>query len=626
MCHVLQEGARRDANLTRKRGTLAAVAIPYAAPSALHPRTFRMALAARWLQCFRALRRERGGGGDVAPLVIGDRRGPRRWRRCPRVHREQRPGGPHAISPRPTPRLACTPCTGCGMRGVGAAATGPRANPRGARNQMYGRPRAVAATHCRGSPRWRRRWEESSTRGRSSVGARGKHRHADPSHFKTVTIEWSAARFVFLRARPRALPYPIQVRREGGGRVWPDGTVHPAAAALRLHVGSDPARFCRSLSLRASHPTATLRRTPARLAMSGSKRARAPAATSLSAAAVAAAEPSLADAPGSAVPAAPPKRPRPDAAAEGDSAHTPPRAASVVDGARGGPPVPVVTVTAADGAAGAAPSPDREAAAGAASSDGRATTIVSGRCGDGGSPAGGAADGDAPTPPATAPPAAAGDVDADTDAASAAVAADRTHCDAPEGAVTPSPTPGEDGRERAPADPAAGAGSSPPPPPAGDTTPEERVRSIIKALLNRWAAELAALPESDRRTYKVRAEYATCEQTVEHLRPLLRQLRKRTVARNILRALEEIFDHVAAREYVRANDRYLRLAIGNAPWPMGATMVGIHARSAREKIGEGKVAHVMNDEDTRKYITAIKRLVTLAQKYNPTVPSKMMSS
>lgn len=152
------------------------------------------------------------------------------------------------------------------------------------------------------------------------------------------------------------------------------------------------------------------------------------------------------------------------------------------------------------------------------------------------------------------------------------------------------------------------------------------MRSTIKALLNRWAAELAALPESDRRTYKVRAEYATCEQTVDHLRPLLRQLRKRTVARNILRALEEIFDHVAAREYVRANDRYLRLAIGNAPWPMGATMVGIHARSAREKIGEGKVAHVMNDEETRKYITAIKRLVTLAQKYHPTVPSKMMSS
>jgi len=35
-------------------------------------------------------------------------------------------------------------------------------------------------------------------------------------------------------------------------------------------------------------------------------------------------------------------------------------------------------------------------------------------------------------------------------------------------------------------------------------------------------------------------------------------------------------------------------------------MVGIHARTAREKIAEGKIAHVMNDEETRKYIQAVK--------------------
>jgi len=203
----------------------------------------------------------------------------------------------------------------------------------------------------------------------------------------------------------------------------------------------------------------------------------------------------------------------------------------------------------------------------------------------------------------------------DADTLAAAGAADQVAA-APAAPATPA----------TPATPAAAAADTDFPTPPPDATAEERVRSTIKALLNRWAAELAALPESERRTYKVRAEYTTCEQTVDHLRPLLKRLRKRSLPRDILRALEEIFAHVAAREYVRANDRYLRLAIGNAPWPMGATMVGIHARSAREKIGEGKVAHVMNDEETRKYITAIKRLVTLAQKYWPTVPSKMMSS
>ena len=32
------------------------------------------------------------------------------------------------------------------------------------------------------------------------------------------------------------------------------------------------------------------------------------------------------------------------------------------------------------------------------------------------------------------------------------------------------------------------------------------------------------------------------------------------------------------------------MAIGNAPWPIGATMVGIHARPGRERIASKHVA------------------------------------
>ncbi|GAB0490882.1 hypothetical protein MMPV_002122 [Pyropia vietnamensis] len=370
--------------------------------------------------------------------------------------------------------------------------------------------------------------------------------------------------------------------------------------------------------------------------MSGGKRARSPAGTSLNHAATTTpttsaadvAEQSLIDAPDGALPAAPPKRPRSDATAAGSgsvSARPPSGGNSSCGGSPAAAAVAARAAAAADSARGtASTTPGDEATANAAPA-GAAAPVGCGNGAEGGSPARGTPGGGAPAVAATAPLVAEGAAAAvDADVASAA--APSGGVDIPGGAENPPPPAGEDASEPHPADSAAGADGVDAAPPTADTTPEERVRSTIKALLNRWAAELAALPESDRRTYKVRAEYATCEQTVEHLRPLLRQLRKRTVARNILRALEEIFDHVAAREYVRANDRYLRLAIGNAPWPMGATMVGIHARSAREKIGEGKVAHVMNDEETRKYITAIKRLVTLAQKYHPTVPSKMMSS
>lgn len=52
----------------------------------------------------------------------------------------------------------------------------------------------------------------------------------------------------------------------------------------------------------------------------------------------------------------------------------------------------------------------------------------------------------------------------------------------------------------------------------------------------------------------------------------------------------------------QANDAYLEMAIGNAPWPIGVTMVGIHARTGREKISSRYVAHVLNDETQRKYM------------------------
>lgn len=72
-----------------------------------------------------------------------------------------------------------------------------------------------------------------------------------------------------------------------------------------------------------------------------------------------------------------------------------------------------------------------------------------------------------------------------------------------------------------------------------------------------------------------------------------------------------------------ANDQYLLAAIGNSAWPIGLTMVGIHERSGREKIQTDKVAHVMNNELQRKYLTSVKRLITFAQSKRPDVPPSM---
>lgn len=76
---------------------------------------------------------------------------------------------------------------------------------------------------------------------------------------------------------------------------------------------------------------------------------------------------------------------------------------------------------------------------------------------------------------------------------------------------------------------------------------------------------------------------------------------------NVVRLLAEMIHNMQLRSYQKANDAYLRLSIGNAAWPIGVTSVGIHGRNARDRIGEDSVAHVLNDEVSRKYIQAVKR-------------------
>lgn len=43
---------------------------------------------------------------------------------------------------------------------------------------------------------------------------------------------------------------------------------------------------------------------------------------------------------------------------------------------------------------------------------------------------------------------------------------------------------------------------------------------------------------------------------------------------DMLARIAEIVHYMQKRQYQRANDSYLRLSIGNAPWPIGVTMVG----------------------------------------------------
>ncbi|KAK9460293.1 uncharacterized protein V1516DRAFT_676240 [Lipomyces oligophaga] len=118
--------------------------------------------------------------------------------------------------------------------------------------------------------------------------------------------------------------------------------------------------------------------------------------------------------------------------------------------------------------------------------------------------------------------------------------------------------------------------------------------------------------------------FTTLDQTKAYLQPLLSKLRHKDLSNDIYPFLSTLFYSLQQKRYRDANDNYLKLSIGNAAWPIGVTAVGIHERSARERItgqpgsdgsgtGAAQIAHVMSDDKTRKWLNAVKRLITFVE-------------
>ncbi|XP_020092553.1 pre-mRNA-splicing factor 18-like [Ananas comosus] len=155
-----------------------------------------------------------------------------------------------------------------------------------------------------------------------------------------------------------------------------------------------------------------------------------------------------------------------------------------------------------------------------------------------------------------------------------------------------------------------------------DLCDEDKILVFFKRLLNEWNQELDETPDAEKRTARGKSMVATFKQCARYLNPLFKFCRKKVLPDDIRQALLVVVECCMKRDYLAAMDQYIKMAIGNAPWPIGVTMVGIHERSAREKIYTNSVAHIMNDETTRKYLQSVKRLMTLCQRRYPADPSK----
>jgi hypothetical protein len=142
-----------------------------------------------------------------------------------------------------------------------------------------------------------------------------------------------------------------------------------------------------------------------------------------------------------------------------------------------------------------------------------------------------------------------------------------------------------------------------------------QLASYFTMVLTEWDITLARRAPEIKASYQGKQAHAAMVQARENMRPLFKKLEKFDLADALFEPVTEIVHAAQERRYVDANDGYLRLSIGKAAWPIGVTMVGIHERSAREKLHESdkNAAHIMSDESTRKWLQSIKRCLSFAQ-------------
>ncbi|PWY89907.1 pre-mRNA splicing factor [Aspergillus heteromorphus CBS 117.55] len=141
-----------------------------------------------------------------------------------------------------------------------------------------------------------------------------------------------------------------------------------------------------------------------------------------------------------------------------------------------------------------------------------------------------------------------------------------------------------------------------------------QLASYFNMVLKEWELALAKRDLSVKQSMQGRQAYNAMVQSKENMTPLFRKLEKEDIDDGVVDHVVEIVSKAQQRRYVDANDAYLRLSIGKAAWPIGVTMVGIHERSAREKLHQSdQQAHILSDESTRKYLQSIKRCLSFAQ-------------
>ncbi|WBW75493.1 U5 snRNP-associated protein Prp18 [Schizosaccharomyces osmophilus] len=153
------------------------------------------------------------------------------------------------------------------------------------------------------------------------------------------------------------------------------------------------------------------------------------------------------------------------------------------------------------------------------------------------------------------------------------------------------------------------------------THEKPRISKQVVTFLRRgifvWDKILTSKPTSELNSPEAQGQLKIFRQAKQDLETLIRLLIDGTLNDNIVSKIAEICYLCQRKEFVKANDVYLQLTIGNAPWPIGVTMVGIHERSAHQRLQRDPNTSILKDEKKRKCLQALKRFITFSEREDP---------
>lgn len=93
----------------------------------------------------------------------------------------------------------------------------------------------------------------------------------------------------------------------------------------------------------------------------------------------------------------------------------------------------------------------------------------------------------------------------------------------------------------------------------------------FRLVLKEWRRALDERPLSVKESFQGRKAEDAMKQAEEYMKPLFRHFKQKDLKANVFEKVCEIVVEAQARRYVKANDVYLKLSIGNASVPLSST-------------------------------------------------------